>query len=162
MQLMVVSIHYETQTQFNLLVAHKKRLLQVIEQPDFRYRKDKPSLKDQLLSYLCAEIRILAIAKTKKIPKRISREDYRFKLSISSELLVYLFRLLIETEIAMVSNRKQLMEFISCHFETPKTRHTLLSADRPYIKYKSINQHTAMQMKRLLQRLIKQIDADFG
>ncbi len=129
---------------------------------DYAYNCKRNSVKHQLLIFLNNEICFLRQRQEGSGSAIIQQSHYRVKVTISSELLIYLFRLLIETGIIEANPRSNLIAFIAEHFETPRTKESLLSVGSLTNKYKAVNQHTAMQMRTLLQNLVKQIDTDFG
>lgn len=142
-----------------------RRLRQLIIRRGCSYDADSIELREVLCHTL--ENELLCIKKLINMNKKIFEgsgtkyflHQFYFKISISMEQFLFIFRLLIDKGIVLVKRKADLYEFIHAHVGTVKKDN--LSIGNMQNTYAENNRVTAIKVKALLQSLIKQIDEKY-
>jgi len=142
-----------------------RTLRQLIVRNDSSYDANAVSLKEALCNVL--ENELLCIKKLINMNKKIFEgsgtkfflQQFYFKISISMEQFLFIFRLLIDKGIVLVKRKADLYEFIHTHVGTAKKDN--LSIGNMQNTYAENNRITAIKVKVLLQSLIKLIDEKY-
>jgi len=142
-----------------------RKLRQLIVRKGYSYDADAVELREVFCHTL--ENELVCIKKLINMNKKIfegSRTKYflqqfYFKISISMEQFLFIFRLLIDKGIVIVKRKADLYEFIHAHVGTAKKDN--LSIGNMQNTYAENNRVTAIKVKALLQTLIKQIDEKY-
>lgn len=153
---------YQLDQQYDLLCELKKRLLQQQEQQDYSLQQLGLGLRELLLDFVLAELAYLQRRQiTKEIHSPPLLEQYRVSVGISVDSLAYLLKLSIAVGLVNASPKSTFLHFIAQHFRTPGIGEAKISANSLSVKYKQVVQHTAVKVRLLLRRMIKQIETEF-
>lgn len=160
---------YQETLKYEKLCFFEKSLMAQQEKINFRFSSERPSVKSQLMAFVSAELNyykrnydFVAQKQTVNNFTQTGVTPYRVKMNLSVDGLAYLVRLFCQSEVIEANPRSKLLEFISQHFQTAGIGDKLLSAQSLGTKYKQVTQSTANGLRVLLNRMIKEIDADFG
>lgn len=142
-----------------------RTLRQLMVKNDSSYDVDAVNLKEALCDVL--EKELVCIKKLINMNKKVFEgsgtkyflQQFYFKISISMEQFLFIFRLLIDKGIVLVKRKADLYEFIHTHVGTAKKDN--LSVGNMQNTYAENNRITAIKVKALLQSLIKQIDEKY-
>lgn len=142
-----------------------RKLRQLIIRKGYSYDADAVELREVLCHTL--ENELVCIKKLINMNKKIFEgsgtkyflQQFYFKISISMEQFLFIFRLLIDKGIVLVKRKADLYEFIHAHVGTAKKDN--LSIGNMQNTYAENNRVTAIKVKALLQSLIKQIDEKY-
>ncbi|MFC3362426.1 hypothetical protein ACFOG5_04460 [Pedobacter fastidiosus] len=142
-----------------------RKLRQLIIRRRYSYDSDAVELREVLCHTL--ENELVCIKKLINMNKKIFEgsgtkyflQQFYFKISISMEQFLFIFRLLIDKGIVLVKRKADLYEFIHAHVGTAKKEN--LSIGNMQNTYAENNRVTAIKVKALLQSLIKQIDEKY-
>jgi len=142
-----------------------RKLRQLIVRRGYSYDSDAVELREVLCHTL--ENELVCIKKLINMNKKIFEgsgtkyflQQFYFKISISMEQFLFIFRLLIEKGIVIVKRKADLYEFIHSHVGTVKKSN--LSIGNMQNTYAENNRVTAIKVKGLLQSLINQIDEKY-
>ena len=142
-----------------------RKLRQLIIRRGYSYDADAVELREVLCHTL--ENELVCIKKLINMNKKIFEgsgtkyflQQFYFKISISMEQFLFIFRLLIDKGIVLVKRKADLYEFIHAHVGTAKKNN--LSIGNMQNTYAENNRVTAIKVKALLQSLIKQIDEKY-
>jgi hypothetical protein len=147
------------------ITVELRTLRQFIVRSDFSYDVTVIPLKDALADIL--ENELLCIKKLVNMNKKVFEgsgtkyfmQQFYFKISVSMEQFLFIFRLLIEQSIVIVKRKADLYEFIHTHVGTVKKNN--LSIGNMQNTYAENNRITAIKVKAILQSLIKLIDEKY-
>lgn len=160
---------YQVDEQYEKLCQFEKSLIAQQEKADCCFSSQRLSLKSQIFAFVDAELSYYQKKQayfTQKPSLFEARREgiphYRIKLSLSAASLAYLIRLMIENEVILNTPKTSLLDFVAKHFQTAGIGEKQLSPQSLGTKYKQVTQHTAMGLRHLLNKMIKQVDADFG
>ncbi|RZK27205.1 MAG: hypothetical protein EOO43_00320 [Flavobacterium sp.] len=142
-----------------------RKLRQFIIRKGYGYDADAIELREALCHTL--ENELVCIKKLINMNKKIFEgtgtryflQQFYFKISISMEQFLFIFRLLIDKGIVLVKRKADLYEFIHAHVGTVKKNN--LSIGNMQNTYAENNRVTAIKVRALLQSLIKQIDEKY-
>ena len=90
---------------------------------------------------------------------RFFLKQFYFKITISIELFLFIFRLMIEKGIILVKRKADLFEFLHSHVGTVNKDN--LSVGNMQNTFSENNRKTAIRAKALLQSLITHIDGKY-
>jgi len=153
---------YQLDQQYDLLCELKKRLLQQQEQQDYSLQQLGLGLRELLLDFVLAELAYLQRRQiTKEMYSPPLLEQYRVSVGISVDSLAYLLKLSIAVGLVNASPKSTFLHFIAQHFQTPGIGEAKISVNSLNAKYKQVVQHTAVKVRLLLKRMIKQIETEF-
>ena len=142
-----------------------RKLRQLVIRRGYSYDADAVELREVLCHTL--ENELVCIKKLINLNKKIFVESgtryflqqFYFKISISMEQFLFIFRLFIDKGVVLVKRKADLYEFIHAHVGTAKKDN--LSTGNMQNTYAENNRVTAIKVKALLQSLIKQIDEQY-
>jgi len=142
-----------------------RKLRQLITRPEYSYDADAVALREVLCHTL--ENELVCLKKLINMNKKIFEgsgtkyflQQFYFKISISMEQFLFIFKLLIDKGIVLVKRKADLYEFIHTHVGTVKKDN--LSIGNMQNTYSENNRVTAIKVKTLLQSLINQIDEKY-
>lgn len=160
-----LSAIYNLKEQFVFLCQREKYFVCLLEKRNTAFDRIQDSAKEQLLGYISACIvyhhRLQPPVKLVQSANSLSVEHYRLKLNIGADGLAYLLRLLIEAGVLEAEPRSKLLQFVSQHFQTAGIGDQLLSANSIATKYKQVVQRTALNIRSLLKKMTKIVEANF-
>lgn len=147
------------------ITIHLRNLNQFIVKPNYGYNQNAEALRDALCSIMKNEI--ICIKKLININlktltasgAKFFLQQFYFKISISMEQFLFIFRLMIDNGIVIVKRKADLFEFIHSHVGTANK--DSLSIGNMQNTYAENNRKTAIRVKVLLQSLITQIDQKY-
>lgn len=120
------------------------------------------SLRDILFGVLAHEKncirKMMNLNKASYAAKALLRQFY-FRISISMEQFLFLFRLMIDKDIVLVGRKADLYEFIHHHVGTAKKDN--LSIGNMQNSFSENNRMTAIRVRAMLQSLITHIDQKY-
>jgi hypothetical protein len=151
--------------EFIKITIQLRTLNQLIVKPSYGYNQDAEALREALCSIMKNEI--LCIKKLININlktltasgAKFFLQQFYFKISISMEQFLFIFRLMIDKGIVIVKRKADLFEFIHSHVGTANKDN--LSIGNMQNTYAENNRKTAIRVKALLQSLITQIDEKY-
>lgn len=157
---------YQVELQYEKLCFYEKILMAQQEKPNCSFSTDRLSIKSQILAFVTAELNYLQKKQhyhgLKQGRNQALSPPFRVKVSLAADTLAYVVRLLAETEVIQHSPRSTLLQFLAKHVQTTGIGDQFLSAQSLGTKYKQVTQSTATKVKALLNRMIKQLEKDFG
>jgi hypothetical protein len=160
-----VNASYQTVGHLDVLHGFLRELSMMPKKPFRCYDSLGPDIRETLLKFVEAEIRDKNrkhdLHHTKIDHTLINTESYRMKTSLSVDGVAYLFRLLVDNEAIDANPRTDLMAFLASHIQTCG-KQGMVSSQSLYSKYRQVTQATAINIRTLLAKMTKQIDADFG
>ena len=144
---------------------HLRTLSQFIVMPNYGYNQNIESLREALYNIMRNEI--ICIKKLININlktltangAKFFLQQFYFKISISMEQFLFIFRLMIDKGIVIVKRKADLFEFIHSHVGTANKDN--LSIGNMQNTYAENNRKTAIRVKVLLQSLIARIDEKY-
>lgn len=142
-----------------------RKLRQLILSKGYGYDADAIGLREALCHIL--ENELVCIKKLINMNKKTFEasgskyflQQFYFKISISMEQFLFIFRLLIDKGIVLVKRKADLYEFIHSHVGTAKKEN--LSIGNMQNTYSENNRATAVKVRVILETLIKQIDEKY-
>ena len=157
-----LALCYDPNEQYDLLCALKKRLVLQQECQNFVRQQVGLALRELLLDLVWAELAYMQRRqKTEDYPPPAQANQYRVGLGISVDALAYLLKLSISVGLINASPRSTFLAFVAQHFQTLGIGEAKISVNSLNAKYKQVVQHTALKVRVLLRRMIKQIDSEF-
>jgi|GEM_PF-7032004 len=156
---------YNVKEQYVFLCEREKYFVCLLENRNTAFDFGKDSAKEQLLAYVNAWMvyhhRLQQPAQLVQQANSPAFGHYRVKLNIGADGLAYLLRLLIEAGVLEAEPRSKLLQFVARHFQTAGIGDQLLSANSISTKYKQVVQRTALNVRSLLKRMTKIVEANF-
>lgn len=120
---------------------------------------------EQLGEYLEAQLELLdckrPLLNPVALPAPGERPD-RLPVTLSVEALTYFFRLLVNVGVVNDVKKCALVRFICAGFRTPGVGTANLTVKSVETKYRQVTNSTALTIKSILLKMIKQLDEDFG
>jgi len=158
---------YQQGLYYDKVCFYEKMLVAQQEKANALFDPCRLSVKHQLLAFIQAELNYFNRKRDFDLLNKPGKGleagsgNYRVKVNLSADALAYLIRLLCETSVIDTNPRTQLMDFIARSFQTAGIGDKYLSAQSLGTKYKQVTQNTALGLKAMLQKMMKQIDTDF-
>ncbi|MGF1925183.1 MAG: hypothetical protein ACQUHE_13475 [Bacteroidia bacterium] len=158
-----------TNTQLEILYDYEKLLLGGPKKAEDAYDQSMPNCRTALLRFIKAEINCLH--KKQQLHTEIvdtthaqtaSPTKYRIKTTLTVDGLAYLLRLLVEAEVIEANPRNQLIAFIASNFQTRGKGEGVISAESLSTKYRQVNQTTALNVRSVLLKMVKQAKESFN
>ncbi|KQB99881.1 hypothetical protein [Pedobacter sp. Hv1] len=151
--------------EFIKITVQIRTLNQLIVKPNYGYNQNAETLSEALCNIMKNEI--ICIKKLLNINlktltangAKFFLQQFYFKISISMEQFLFIFRLMIDKGIVQVKRKADLFEFIHSHVGTANKDN--LSIGNMQNTYAENNRKTAIRVKVLLQSLIAQIDEKY-
>lgn len=151
--------------EFIKIVVQLRTLNQFSVKPNYGYDLNAQPLKILLCGILKNEL--VCIKKLLHVNLKTLRSNgakfflrqFYFRISISMEQFLFIFRLFIDKGIVMVKRKADLYEFIHNHVGTAKKDN--LSIGNMQNTYAENNRNTALKVKAILQSLILHIDQKY-
>ena len=148
----------DVQKKIERLSFHLKKLNQAQEKPNFAYKPNQESIKEQLGNWIYEETqhyeKIHQFTLTFPNESVIELKD-NFKLTtdMSVPQVAYLIRLMVDTGIILNKNQKEVISFFASHMKTKKT--DSISPTSFHNKYYNIDSSTKDDLR---QRIIKMLN----
>ena len=147
---------------YDLLCELKKKLLVQPEHNNILQQDLGLALREMLLDFVLAELTYLQRRQTtEKNHQAVLQDQYRVSVGISVDCLAYLLKLAIAVGLVNASPRSTFFSFVAQHFQTPGIGDAQISVNSLNAKYKQVVQHTAVKVRLLLRRMIKEIETEF-
>lgn len=144
---------FQLQREFNSSYKHKF----------LRFEPSLPKIKEKLMQYVKAELSMMdaryRVATAHKVTER-AKPNHKLPVSISVNMLAYLFRLLFTVGV-VTGHKSDLLVFISRNFHTPGAGEEDLSLKSIENKYRQVVEKTAMSVRSILLKMLKQLDDEF-
>ncbi len=162
----LLSEQFEVSAKHETLFAYKREFEQLMhEDKSVKFEWIRPDLKDILLGYVNVELTAMnnhpAVSKSiSKVP--LVEESERLPLTISADVFAYLFRLLVKTGVIGAIGRRPMLSFLAKSFQTSGIGSRSLSAKSLDTKYRQVLNNTAVAVKSILLKMLKQVDEEFG
>jgi hypothetical protein len=156
--------YYELSTQYDCLFHYQRELMTLSGSGEFcGLEPGGPELKYVLLEYVNAGLRMLNHTHRMSIETKVpaaAGQPCRLPVSVSVDVLAYLFRLLMTVGVAK-GNKTALQLFISRSFQTPGIGEAIISTTSIESKYRQVVKNTATSVRSILIKMLKQLDDDF-
>lgn len=146
---------YQYQLEFNSLPCRHKL---------DRFDPGRAKLKEELLQYVNSRLNIMNKRNLLTVDNPVvnpTMTRYRLPISISVDVLAYLFRLLFMAGV-ITGIRSELLLFISRNFKTPGVGEADLSLKSLNNKYRQVVNNTAITVRSILVKMLKQLNDEFG
>ncbi|RZJ92790.1 MAG: hypothetical protein EOO20_00295 [Chryseobacterium sp.] len=151
--------------EFIKITIQLKTLKQLTVEPDHGYNQNAAPLQDVLCNIL--ENELLCLKKLMNMNRKTLAgngakfflKQFYFKVTVSIELFLFIFRLMIEKGIILVNRKADLFEFLHSHVGTINKDN--LSIGNMQNTFSENNRKTAIRAKALLQSLITHIDEKY-
>lgn len=148
--------------EFIKITIQLKTLRQLTVEPNHGYNLNAAPLREVLCNIL--ENELICLKKLMNMNRKTLAgngakfflKQFYFKVTISIELFLFIFRLMVEKGIILVKRKADLFEFLHSHVGTVKKDN--LSIGNMQNTFSENNRNTAIRAKALLQSLITQID----
>ncbi|TKC63712.1 hypothetical protein FBD94_05025 [Pedobacter hiemivivus] len=156
--------NYEIRDQYDCLYRHQRELTILFNYPEFlKFEPKQPKVKEVLLQYVNSELNIMdrkyRMVNENKVVDPVAPRS-RVSVSISVDALAYFFRLLTMAEVTTCS-KNELILFISRNFRTPGAGEGDLSLKSIENKYRQVVRNTAITLKSILSKMLKQLNEEF-
>ena len=137
-----------------------KQINQVQVQPDFTYKPEQKSLKEQLLSWLIEEISYLE--KKRELSSAISKDnkvqfnkDFKIVTENSVSQVAYFLKLLVEVGAITNKNQRELLQFFAANVKTKQT--SQISPESLRTKFYHTNEGTIEAVKDTIIKLLNEV-----
>lgn len=160
----VMAENYEINDQYDCLYRYQRELNILIDHPGFvKFEPKQPKVREVLLQYVNSELSIMdrkcQLVPACKVPES-SGLRCKLSVSISVDALAYFFKLLVMAGIT-TGAKNELLYFISRNFRTPGSGEGDLSLKSIDNKYRQVVKNTAISVKSILLKMLKQLDDEF-
>lgn len=156
---------YELKVQYDLLCGYECDYSRLTNKHKaLKFVPGLAKVKDQLLAYVRAELDCMAKKERSTVSSgtpHATIEDYRLPVSVTVEVLAYLFKLLVHTKVVQEKEKHVLMLFLAKNFKTPGTGSSEISLNSLDTKYRQVVKNTALMVRSLLTQMIKELDREF-
>lgn len=150
----------------DILFGYKREFEQLIhEDKSVKFECLRPDLKEILLGYLNVEMSGMNSHLDTFNPivnAPVVKEAERLPLAISADVFAYLFKLLVMAGVIGAIGRRPMLSFLARSFQTIGIGSGNLSALSLDTKYRQVLSTTAVAVKSILLKMLKQVDEEFG
>jgi hypothetical protein len=147
------------------LFGYKREFEQLIhEDKSVKFERMRPDLKEILLGYVNVEMSGMnSHLDTYKpiVNAPVVKDAERLPLAISADAFAYLFKLLVKVGVVGAIGRRPMLTFLARSFQTAGIGDNSLSALSLDTKYRQVLNTTAVAVKSILLKMLKQVDEEF-
>ena len=159
-----IAENYEIRDQYDCLYRYQRELTMLFDYPEFlKFESKQLKVKEVLLQYVNSELSIMdrkyRTVNENKVLDPVALRS-KVSVSISVDALAYFFRLLMMAEVPTCS-KNELIRFISKNFRTPGTGEGDLSLKSIENKYRQVVKNTAITVRSILSKMLKQLNEEF-
>lgn len=156
--------NYVLRDQYNCLYNFQREFSTLSYLEKFNcFEPYQPKLKDLMLKYIKLELAILDRKNRPVLEAKlgsVEAEECRLPVTVTVDVLTYLFRLLLTTGVVMGA-KTELFLFISRNFRTPGSGEGDISLKSVANKYQQVVNKTAITAKTILSKMLKQLNEEF-
>lgn len=160
---------FDLKEQEELLYAYQKQISSIRLQRDTGFNPQNHSVRKVLLDYLSAEIKYRRKMRQTYVPGQVEPgnlvwpmppDPYKLQVAFSVDALAYFLKLAVKAGMINGGPRTQLLNFVSKNFKTPAT--VKISANSLGKKYDQAVHSTAIAVRKVLMKMLGQLDAEFN
>lgn len=157
--------HFDMPGKYDCLFAFKKELAPMTyKHHAVKFEAGRPGTKQILLSYINAELTCMDSKQDFSKPSVVTtvpEAAFRLPVAISVDILAYFFKLLVKVGVVNGMGKRPLIQFISRSFQTQGIGNANLSVQSIDSKYRQVLSSTAISVKSILLKMLKQLDDEF-
>lgn len=156
---------YELKEKYDLLYEYERyyRTLH-IKHRAIKFLPGQPKVKDQLLAFVKAELDCM-VKKERSMHEKdadaITICPSRIPVSISVDTLAYFFKLLVKVKVIRDTGKNTVLLFLAKSFQTPGIGDAEISPNSLDSKYRQVTKNTAIAVRAMLMRMLKELDQEF-
>lgn len=160
---------FDLKEQEEVLYAYQKQIRSIRLQEDMGFNPQNHSIRKVLLDYLNAEIKYRRKMRQTFVPGQMGPanvvwpmppDPYKLQVAFSVDALAYFLKLAVKAGMINGGPRTQLLGFVSRNFKTPATEK--ISAYSLGKKYDQAVNSTAIAVRKVLAKMLGQLDAEFN